>query len=223
MSTHPPSVQGLCALALRLLPVDGVGVVLVSSAGYRTLAGAAGELTAALEEIAVLCVEGPAIDAAALGLPVLVEDLGGTASRARWPVFTGEALALGVSANAALPVQVGAIRLGVVVAHRRTVGMLPRVDLAQLLRLADDVGYLLLDARPAQPDQASGTGTPPAEQPMPDFVGAEIHQASGMVMVQLGVPIDAAWARLRAYAFAHGHPLGEVAHAVVTRRLRFEA
>jgi AmiR/NasT family two-component response regulator len=38
----------------------------------------------------------------------------------------------------------------------------------------------------------------------------------------LGVGADAAFARLRAYAFAHDRRLGDVARDIVERRLRFE-
>ena len=40
---------------------------------------------------------------------------------------------------------------------------------------------------------------------------AEIHQASGMVSVQLQVPVAEALLRIRAHAFADGRPLGVVA------------
>ncbi|MFF4804048.1 ANTAR domain-containing protein [Streptomyces sp. NPDC001351] len=50
---------------------------------------------------------------------------------------------------------------------------------------------------------------------------AEIDQASGMVMVQLGVGIEEAFVRLRAYAYAHGRRLADVAADVVARQLRF--
>jgi hypothetical protein len=43
-----------------------------------------------------------------------------------------------------------------------------------------------------------------------------------MILVQLGVSADAAFARLRAYAYAHDRRLGDVAGDVVERRLRFE-
>ena len=50
---------------------------------------------------------------------------------------------------------------------------------------------------------------------------AEIHQATGMVLVQLGVSAIDALARLRAYAFVHQRLLIDVAHDVVARRLVF--
>jgi AmiR/NasT family two-component response regulator len=41
-------------------------------------------------------------------------------------------------------------------------------------------------------------------------------------MIQLGVTIEEAFLRLRAYAFAHDRRLPDVAADVVARRLRFE-
>jgi len=48
-----------------------------------------------------------------------------------------------------------------------------------------------------------------------------VHQATGMILVQLGVSAEIAFARLRAYAYAHDRRLGDVAREVVERRLRF--
>ncbi|WP_210414539.1 ANTAR domain-containing protein [Microlunatus elymi] len=62
-------------------------------------------------------------------------------------------------------------------------------------------------------------GAAGAADPLTSYVSAEIHQASGMLMVQLGISIEAALARLRAYAFAEGRSLADVAHAVVERTL----
>jgi AmiR/NasT family two-component response regulator len=50
---------------------------------------------------------------------------------------------------------------------------------------------------------------------------AEIHQATGMVVAQLGISTADALARLRAHAFAEQRLLGEVARDVVARRLSF--
>jgi AmiR/NasT family two-component response regulator len=49
---------------------------------------------------------------------------------------------------------------------------------------------------------------------------AEIDQATGMLTEQLGVGIEEAFVRLRAYAYAQERRLTDVAHDVVGRRLR---
>src|SRR5438270_521228 len=49
----------------------------------------------------------------------------------------------------------------------------------------------------------------------------QVHQATGMVKVQLGISVEDAFLLLRARAFASERPLREVATDVVERRLRF--
>ena len=50
----------------------------------------------------------------------------------------------------------------------------------------------------------------------------QVHQAQGMVMVQLGVSLGSAMARLRAYAYANDRSLADVAHDIVARTLTLE-
>jgi hypothetical protein len=47
-----------------------------------------------------------------------------------------------------------------------------------------------------------------------------VHQAAGMVMMQLDVPIDQALIRMRAIAFTEGLSVDELAEAIVGRRRR---
>ncbi|MBV8992163.1 MAG: ANTAR domain-containing protein, partial [Pseudonocardiales bacterium] len=51
---------------------------------------------------------------------------------------------------------------------------------------------------------------------------AEVHQATGMISVQLGISVGEAFARLRARAFADDRLLSELATDVVARRIRFD-
>ena len=52
---------------------------------------------------------------------------------------------------------------------------------------------------------------------------AEVHQATGMVVAQLGLPETDALALLRAHAYSHDQSVAETAHAVIDRRLAFSA
>jgi hypothetical protein len=85
------------------------------------------------------------------------------------------------------------------------------------LAFADAAGMLLLDtAAGTQPDTADlawQRDDPTAHQ-------AQVHQATGMILAQLGISAEAAFVRLRAYAYAHDRRLGDVAGDVVQRRLR---
>jgi hypothetical protein len=84
-----------------------------------------------------------------------------------------------------------------------------------VLILADTVCALMLDTA-AGSICTDGQGPEPVGPQHP-----EVHQATGMLIVQLGVDAATALVRLRAYAYAHDRRLSEVAGDVVARRLRF--
>jgi hypothetical protein len=90
---------------------------------------------------------------------------------------------------------------------------------ADALAFADAASMVLLDTSagllPDAAELAWQRADPTAHQ-------AQVHQATGMIVVQLGVTADIAFARLRAYAYAHERRLGDVARDVVERRLRFD-
>lgn len=206
-----PPVTGLCRLALRMLPVDGVSVVLIADS-VRTLVGAAGQLTAELEAVTAVCMEGPGVEAPRLGIPVVVTDLAAGGSQPRWPVFAAEAAGLGVSAVVAVPIRIGVIRLGVMVAHRLEPGDLGGT-VSELLRLSETAAYLLLDLQEGSGHRPTGdvgieSGDTASDQELTNFIGAEIHQASGMVMVQLDIPIDAALDRGARPCVRHRETIG---------------
>jgi len=51
---------------------------------------------------------------------------------------------------------------------------------------------------------------------------AEVHQATGMITIQLGISLTEALLRLRAHAYDSGQTVTEVAAEVVNRRLHFD-
>jgi hypothetical protein len=51
---------------------------------------------------------------------------------------------------------------------------------------------------------------------------ARVHQATGMISVQLGVSLAEALLRLRAHAYGQDRPVADVAADVVGRRMRFD-
>jgi hypothetical protein len=116
----------------------------------------------------------------------------------------------------AFPLQVGAAQLGVLDLFRARAGTLSRAELGRALALADDAVRVLLDGQERGLD---GDGSP-ADEPLGGT--AELFQAQGMVMVQIGGTLAEAMARLRAYAYAHDLRLVEVARAIVARELRFD-
>lgn len=158
--------------------------------------------------------EGPGVDAISAGTPVVVADL--SEADEQWPMFAGEAVGAGISAMYALPLQVGAIQVGVLDLYRDTPAELAALDFANSIAIADMITSILLSA---------GLGDAPVESLNSLWDQAlgtrEVHQATGMVVAQLGVSAREAYVRLQAYAYANGRLLSEVAHDVVHRRLRF--
>lgn len=214
----PVSVSDACAAAVAAVQVTGAWLSAASgteSAGHlMSVTDAVGER---LAELQLTLGEGPSLDAAADGGPVLASDLSETESDRRWPGFAPEARRAGAAAVFAFPLRIGAIRAGVMCLYRGRVGQLSDVQLGDALLFADTAA-LLISADQAG-DAAAGAG--PRGQPA-DLAGhrAEIDQATGMLTEQLGVGITEAFIRLRAYAYAHDLPLGDLARDIVARRLR---
>ena len=213
------SVAHVCAAAVGGVRVDGAGVTVMASSTVRETVAATDAVAIELEELQLTYGQGPCVDSFAGGGPVLAQDLQTGEYGRRWPAFTPAALRSGARAVFALPLQIGAIRLGVLDLYRARPGGLNPNELADALAFADTVGMLLLDAASGAPlDTADLAGRPDD----PSVHQAVVHQATGMVLAQLGCTADAAFARLRAYAFVHDRRLGDVARDVVDRRLRFD-
>jgi hypothetical protein len=159
--------------------------------------------------------EGPGVDAVAAGGPMTVVDLADPDGP--WPTFTAEAVEFGVRAMYAVPLQLGAIRVGVLDLYRAGAGELAPTDFADALAVSDVVTAVLLAAGD---DGGLGESLDPWwDQP---FSTKEIHQATGMLVFQLDVSARDAYVRLQAFAYAHHRLLDDVAHAVVDRRLRLD-
>ena len=136
---------------------------------------------------------------------------------ARWPGFAPAAVAEGARAMFALPLQAGAIRVGVLSLYRAQPGPLTPAELADVLVFADVALHMVLDS-------AAGITGSPEYRPLEGLSDkrAEVYQAMGMISVQLGVYLEEAFVRLRAHAFAGGAALGDTASDVVNRKLRLD-
>jgi hypothetical protein len=211
----PVAVAHVAAAAMSAAGVDGAAVTVTLSATPRETVYASDPTAAELEELTLTLGEGPGVDAATGG-PALAEDLTSAQCAARWPAFAPAAVDAGATAVFALPLQVGGIRLGVMDLYRARPGSLHHDQLADALLLADTACALLLDPVPDEHPRRHGRE--------PERVGPqhpEVHQATGMMIVQLGVSAALALVRLRAYAYCHERRLRDVAADVVARRLRF--
>ena len=213
---HPSALDRLCGAAVALLALRGAGISLMVDGELRGTAGLSGPGVQAVQELQFELGEGPCVDAWAHMEPVLEPDLGNP-RRARWPAFATGAVDAGVLAVFALPLHMGAIRIGVLVLYRDHAGGLDSDQLAYGLVLADLATWVILGLQSGAPADALHELL--ATEP-PHW--AEVHQATGIVSVQLGVGLDEAFVRMRAHAFAAGQPMREIAREIVAHRLRLE-
>jgi hypothetical protein len=210
----PVGVAALCRAAVRWLDVDGASVTVMSGAMVREPLFSSDRLSARLEELQFMTGEGPGAEDFRFGSPMLIPDLEAVA--ARWPGFVSAAVAAGARAMFALPLQAGAIRVGVLSLYRVLPGSMAADELAEVLVFADIALQMVLDS-------AAGISGSPAYQPLDGLSDsrAEVYQATGMISVQLGVTLEEAFVRMRAHAFASSTALSAVADDVVNRELRF--
>lgn len=208
----PPLPLSECAQALGL---DGLAFLLAPDGALPELLQSYGEHTAALEDVQLTQGQGPSLDAARNATMTLTPDVTVLAPSC-WPGLPPAVLGLGVHAVFAFPLHIGNISLGVLTGHRIAPGPMTAAQLTDALILADTVAGLLTGAA-ARPG-------PPAALLMddPGLHFAEVHQATGMLAAQLGIPLAQALVRLRAHAFSHDRPLLETARDVLQRRLRLD-
>ncbi|MFC7341995.1 GAF and ANTAR domain-containing protein [Saccharopolyspora griseoalba] len=213
-----PDVRSVCALCVTQLPVSGAGVTVLSRFGgdgddlQRGLVHATDEISRGLEDVQLTVGEGPCIDAFATGGPILINDL--AAETARWPGFAPAAVELGAAALFSFPLEIGVVRLGSLDLYRDAPGPLTGAMLSDALALADLATQAIVqDLDGHATEDLSWLADP----------HAQVHQASGMVEVQLDTTAEVALLRLRSYAYRHAMPITEVARQVVDRELRFTA
>ena len=207
------SLSELCEVCAEVTDLQ-VSIAL-SSGGAVPVAVAASAGAAAIEELQLTLGEGPSIDAQADGRPVLIDDV--RMATGRWPQFMPAATALGLRAVYAYPLQVGVIRTGVLALyadHPHPLADGGTRDLAALAGLVTDAVLAMQSI--ASAGDLSSPLLSSAEHP------AAVHQATGMVSVQLACSVEDAFARLQAKAFADDVGVTEVARRVVGRELRFE-
>jgi ANTAR domain len=206
----------LCRAAVAALSITGVGLALMTQDGHAGMVSATDGPARKMEQLQFLLREGPCLDAARSGRPVLEPDLS-VVPASTWPGFLSGMADSEVKAIFAFPLNVGVIRIGVLDLYRDTTGVLDGPELAMALAYADAATFLLLHLQ----DQSSdGLLHPSLREPWEHR--AVVHQATGMVAAQAGVRMADAFQLLAARTGADERPLVDVARDVVARRLRLD-
>jgi GAF domain-containing protein len=206
----------LCAVCAEITEMSGAGIMLLAGDRPRGSVCTTDEVSAQIEELQYTLGEGPCVDAHRHHAPVLEPDLASPAV-VRWADFSRSAVAAGARAVFGFPVAIGEVRVGALNLYRDRPGPLTADQHADAVMVAQVAARSIIsmqaDAIPGQlgPELEAGGNF--------RFV---VHQAAGMVAVQLGVPVDEALLRIRAHAFSTEETVVETAEAVIDRRLRFD-
>ncbi len=206
----------LCGVCPGILGVSGAGIMLMSGDIPRGSLGTTDEVSHLIEELQYTLGEGPCVDAYRQDNVVAEPDLTDPLTR-RWPAFTPPVLQAGVRAVFGFPLRFGTVRLGALDIYRDRPGPLSDDQHADALVIADVTARLVLETQ---------AGAPPGAVAEELEAGADfhfaVHNAAGMISVQLGISVTEALIRLRAHAFSGDRPIADVAQDVIARRLRLE-
>ncbi|KFF60813.1 antitermination regulator [Cryobacterium sp. MLB-32] len=213
-SNEGDSETAACAQFLAALPVAGVAVAVFGASLPETAVCSTDALATRLDELQFDLGEGPRWEAVQSRLPVLLPHVQDR-PHPDWPMFGNALLKTDVQALFVFPLVVGALDVGVVELYSHSPDTLGPEERIIALALADRLAWSLLNRILAMNDQTHGD-----EQDSP-LSRREIHQATGMVLVQLGLTATEALMRLRAHAFSHDESVRDVARQVVRRTLVF--
>lgn len=213
--SSPSGKADLCHPFLAGVAVSGASVAVFDGAGLQSTVCSSDSVSARLDELQFELGEGPEWSVLQTGIPVLVSDVRSDPC-GDWPVFAASAQALAVRAVFTFPLFMGAVTVGVVNLYRRSPGGLTPEQIATATSLASSVADVA--ARHATEDARNDASV---ESVLSPALRREVHQATGMILVQLDVSATVAYSRLRAFAFSAGRSVQDVAHDVVARQLNF--
>lgn len=201
-----PLPERLCLACVAVVGADGGAITVEYTGQERMTLYATDWVAGRLEDLQEVVGEGPGWDAHNEDEAVS-GDVGDTTL---WPTLVPAALQeLGSVWLCAAPIRAAGGQIGVLTLYWAKA---PEIepDITAVQFLADVVGAAFY--RSTEEDLV---------ERVPWFSRVKIHQAAGIVVAQLSVPVDDAMALLRAHAYASGEALAAVAEKVLARELGF--
>ena len=205
-----------------LFDVDAAAISLVFDGANNGTLGSSGAPARMYDELQFILGEGPCLDSVTRRAPVLVVDLADP-KEARWPVYGPAMLAHHIRGVFAMPVVVAGEHVGALDLFRAQPGRLGDEHFAGAIAAAELAGIPLLDLLDADLHAAANDPHSNAWADLNALSRAEVSQATGMLVAQLGVEPAEALVRLRAHAYATGRSATDVARDILDRRVRLEA
>lgn len=209
----------LCEACVVLLDVDAAAISLVFDGASSGTLGSSGAPARAYDELQFTLGEGPCLDSVAHRLPMLVVDL---TEEPRWPAYGPALLAHQIRSVCAMPVVVAGEFVGALDLFRAQPGELEGDALAGAIAAAELAGIAVLDLLEADLQAAASDPSSDAWAELQALSRAEVSQATGMLVAQLGVEPPEALMRLRAHSYATGRNATDVARDILDRRLTLE-
>jgi hypothetical protein len=193
---------------VRFLPVSGASISTFGSLLGAETISATDARAGRVDELQLDLGEGPCWDALITRAPVLEPDF---ASSETWPAFSDGIREENIAAIFAFPLMFGPLEIGAVDLYSSTPMQLTDLQQKQSMALSAIVSRILL--------RHAVSGGEPGETTT--FSRRLIHQATGMVLAQLGTKADDAYLIIQARAFADNRPMRDVAEDIIERRIRF--
>ena len=199
----PGSLANDCA---RLLDVTDTTISFLGASDQLILCASSDDART-LDEWEFTFQEGPCFDAATTSTSKIAETAPSDTNP--WPRLSAKALAIGYQSIAGVPLRAGGTTFATLNIQDRH-GKITAETLADAEHIAIELANLVvgsLNQQSPSPDQ-------PADHD-------EFHQATGMVMAQMGIDAASAAEVLRAHAWSHDRSLMDTASEVVARTLTF--
>ena len=211
----------LCQACVTLLDVDAAAISLVFDGANTGTLGSSGPSARIYDELQFTLGEGPCLDSVARRALVLVDDLDDP-NDARWPAYGPAMLAHQIRGVYAMPVLVAGEYVGALDLFCAEPGPLGTEQLAGGVAAAELAGIPVLDLMDADLQAAVSDPSSNAWAELNVLSRAEVSQATGMLMAQLGIEAIEALVRLRAHAYATDRSATDVARDILDRRLQLE-
>lgn len=216
-ASDPDDPPDLCRPFLSALPISGVSITIITSSGSQSTLCSSDAVAARIEELQFELGEGPQWSTARSGEISMIADVA-AGGHDGWPVFGAALAELHIGAVFSLPMRMGAVTVGVATLHSTEPLALDLDQQATALAIASAIASTAVH----QAMLAAGDDVARESAMMP-ALRREVHQATGMILVQLDTTATIAYSRLQAYAFANGQTVQAVAHDVVTGKITFDS
>jgi GAF domain-containing protein len=212
----------LCEACVSLFDIEAAAISLVFDGASSGTLGSSGAPARIYDELQFTLGEGPCLDSVSTRSPVLVADLADP-DEARWPIYGPALLSHQIRGVFAMPVLVAGEHIGALDFFRAQPGRLDEDNFAGAIVAAELAGVPLLDLMNDNLLAAVDDPESNAWAELNALSRAEVSQATGMLVAQLGVEPAEALVRLRAHAYATGRSSTDVARDILERRIKLEA